>query len=82
MIFCRQAGHYGFGGREGEKGVDYFTGLLKEIDKKKFSFRGNESKIVRRHPRRNESDSELKVVYNRREICRNKRYEELGVISI
>ena len=27
------------------------------------------------------SDSGLKVVYGRREIVRNKRYEELGVIS-
>ena len=50
-IFGRQAGHYGFGGREGERGVDYFRGLLREVDKKKFSFRGTESKIVRRHPR-------------------------------
>ena len=31
--------------------VDYFTGLLREIDKKEFSFRRIESKIVRRHPR-------------------------------
>ena len=36
------------GGREG---VDYFRGLLKETDKKEFSFRGIESKISRRHPR-------------------------------
>ena len=36
-------------GRERE--VDYFRGLLRETDKKKFSFRGIESKIVRRHPR-------------------------------
>ena len=48
-IFGRQAGHYGFGGREG--GIDYFRGLLRETDKKEFSFRGIESKIVRRHPR-------------------------------
>ena len=34
-----------------ERGVDYFRGLLRETDKKKFSFRGIESKIVRRHPR-------------------------------
>ena len=34
-----------------ERGVDYFRGLLREINKKKFSFRGIESKIVRRHPR-------------------------------
>ena len=33
-IFGRQAGHYGFGGREGERGVDYFTGFLRETDKK------------------------------------------------
>ena len=44
--FGRQAGHYGFCGREGERGVDYFKGLLGETDKKKFSFRGIESKIV------------------------------------
>ena len=50
-IFGRQAGHYGFGGREGERGVDYFRGLLRETDKKEFSFRGIESEIVRRHPR-------------------------------
>ena len=50
-IFGRQAGHYGFGGREGERGVDYFSGLLRESDKKEFSFRGIESEIVRRHPR-------------------------------
>ena len=50
-IFGRQAGHYGFGGREGERRVDYITGLLRETDKKEFSFRGIESKIVRRHPR-------------------------------
>ena len=50
-IFGRQAGYYGFGGMEGERGVDYFRGLLRESDKKKFSFRGIESKIVRRHPR-------------------------------
>ena len=29
-ILGRQAGHYGFGGREGERGVDYFRGLLRE----------------------------------------------------
>ena len=40
-----------FGGKEGERGVDYFTGLLKETHKKEFSFRGIESEIVRRHPR-------------------------------
>ena len=50
-IFGRQAGYYGFGDMEEEIGVDYFTDLLRETDKKKFSFRGIESKIVRRHPR-------------------------------
>ena len=49
-IFGRQAGHYGFGGRR-ERGVDYFRGLPRETDKKEFSFRGIESKIVRRHRR-------------------------------
>ena len=34
-----------------ERGVDYFRGLLRETDKKEFSFRGIESKIIRRHPR-------------------------------
>ena len=34
-----------------ERGDDYFRGLLSEIDNKEFSFRGIESKIVRRHPR-------------------------------
>ena len=34
-----------------ERGVDYFRGLLRETDKKEFSFRGMESKIVRRHQR-------------------------------
>ena len=47
----RQAGSYGFGGRDGERGVDYFRGLLRETDEKEFSFRGIESEIVRRHPR-------------------------------
>ena len=28
-IFGRQAGHW-FGGREGERGVDYFKGLLRD----------------------------------------------------
>ena len=27
-IFGRQAGNYGFGGSEGDRGVDYFRGLL------------------------------------------------------
>ena len=31
--------------------VDYVRGLLREADKKEFSFRGIESKIIRRHPR-------------------------------
>ena len=35
----------------GRERVDHFRGLLREIDKKEFSFRGIESKIVRRHPR-------------------------------
>ena len=39
-IFGRQARYYGCGGREGERGVDYFRGLLMETDKKIFSFRG------------------------------------------
>ena len=34
-----------------ERGVDHFRGLLRETNKKEFSFRGIESKIVRRHPR-------------------------------
>ena len=34
-----------------ERGVYYFRGLLRETDKKEFSFRGIESEIVRRHPR-------------------------------
>ena len=38
-------------GREREREVDYFRGLLRETDKKEFSFRGIESEIVRRHPR-------------------------------
>ena len=50
-IFGRQARYYGYGGKEGEREVDYFTGLLRETDKKEFSFRGIESEIVRRHPR-------------------------------
>ena len=50
-IFCRQAGHYGFGDREEVRGVDYFRGLLRKTDKKEFSFRGIEGKIVRRHTR-------------------------------
>ena len=37
-------------GRERER-IDYFRGLLRETDKKELSFRGIESKIVRRHPR-------------------------------
>ena len=32
--------HYRFGGREGERGVDYFRGLLRETDKKEFSSDG------------------------------------------
>ena len=37
-------------GRETE-GLRGFRGLLRETDKKEFSFTGIESKIVRRHPR-------------------------------
>ena len=44
-LFGRQAGHYGVNRREGERGVDYFRGLLSETDEKEFSFRGIESKI-------------------------------------
>ena len=33
-IFGRRAGHYGFGGREGERGVDYSRGLPRKTDKK------------------------------------------------
>ena len=36
-------------GRERE--VNCFRGLLRETDKKNFSFRGIESKIIRTHPR-------------------------------
>ena len=39
MIFGRRAESYGFGGREGERGVDYFRGLVRETDEKEFSFR-------------------------------------------
>ena len=39
-FFGRQVGHHGFGGREGERGVDYIRDLLREIDKKEFSFSG------------------------------------------
>ena len=39
-IFGRQARYYGVGGREGERGVDYFTGLLRETDKMEFSLEG------------------------------------------
>ena len=34
-----------------ERGVDYFRGMLRETDKKEFSFSGMERKIVRKHPR-------------------------------
>ena len=34
-----------FSGREGERSVDYFRSLLKETDKKEFSFIGIESKM-------------------------------------
>ena len=46
-----KAGSYGVGGRERERGVDYFRGLLRETDEKKSSFGGIDSEIVRRHPR-------------------------------
>ena len=52
--------------RERERGVDYFRGLLRETDEKKFGFRGMENKIVKRHQRRDESDSGLKVDCGRR----------------
>ena len=35
--FSGQARHYGLGGREVERGVDYFRSLLREVDKKDFS---------------------------------------------
>ena len=38
-IFDTQAGHYGFGGREGERGVEYIRSLLRKTDRKKFSIR-------------------------------------------
>ena len=44
-------GHYRLDGRVGERGVDYFTGLLRETDKKEFSCRGIDSKVIRRHPK-------------------------------
>ena len=50
-IFDRKARHYWFGGMEGERGFDYFRGLLREIDKKEFNFSGIDSKMIRRHPR-------------------------------
>ena len=67
---------------KGERGVDYFGGLLRETDEKEFSFRGIESKIIRRHSRRDESDNGLKVDYGRRENFGNKGCEELCIISI
>ena len=36
-------------GRERE-GFDYYRGWLRETDKKEFSFRAIDSKIIRRHP--------------------------------
>ena len=38
-IFGRQARHYGLCGREGNRGVEYFKGLLLKTDEKKFGFR-------------------------------------------
>ena len=43
-FFGRQAGHYEFGGREGERRVDYLRGLLRKTYKKEFNLRGIESK--------------------------------------
>ena len=68
------------GGRERQ--VDYCRGLLRETDEKEFGFRGIESKIVRKHPRRDECDSGLKIGYGRREIVRNKGYEKLCTVTI
>ena len=45
------ADRLGIMGLVGRRGVDYFRGLLRETDKKEFSFRGIDSKIVRRHSR-------------------------------
>ena len=42
-IFSRQAGRYGFGRRKGARGIDYFRGLLWEIDENEFRVRGIES---------------------------------------
>ena len=40
-IFGRQVGYYGFDGREGEReGLTILEVLLRETDKKEFSFRG------------------------------------------
>ena len=51
FFLADRLGHYRFGERKGERGVDYFRGLLRETDKKEFRFRGIESKIIRRHPK-------------------------------
>ena len=56
--------------------------MLKEINEKEYRIRGIESKIVRRHPRRDENDSGLKVDYGIREIFTTKGYEELCITSI
>ena len=53
---------------------------MRETDENEFGLRGIEIKIVRRHPRRHESDSGLKVDFGRREIFRNKGYEELYIV--
>ena len=45
-IFGRQAGHYGW--KEGKERGLTILGLLRETDKKEFSFRGIESKIISR----------------------------------
>ena len=74
--------YYRLSGREEERGVDYCRDLLWETDEKEFGFRVIESKIIRSHPKRDESNIGLKVVYSRREIFRNNEYEELCIVSI
>ena len=67
-------------GKEGKGGFYYFRGLLWETDENEFGFRGIQSKVIRRRPRRDESNSGLKLVYGRRNIFRNKGYEELCIV--
>ena len=69
-------------GRERERGVDYFRGLLRETDEKEFSFRGIQNEIIIIHPRRDESDTGLKVVYGRREVLGIKDMKKLCIIGI